>query len=90
MNRRTDPVLKDWEVWIEGYWCEPECEGKPRPHRYIGTYRAEDFRNACHIAAMHMADGDLPTFYHYYDINHNDWWGCRFFDNEKDAAEAYG
>ena len=75
---------------MEGYWVEPECEGKPVPHQFIGRFKADNFLDACHIAAMTIACGNLYDFYKYYDINNNTWWACRFFDNEKDASEAFG
>ena len=81
--------LKSFDVWMEG-WEATGCERGPVPARFLGTYEAENFVNACHIAAMKLADGDLPTFYKYYSINDNTWWACRFFDNEKDARESFG
>ena len=79
-----------YEVWLEGYWCEPECEGKPHTAEYLGSYEADNFVNACRIAAMVRARGDMYMFHYHYSINDNTWWGRRFFDNEEDARKAFG
>lgn len=75
-----------YEVWLEGY----SATGQENTAQFIGTYKAENFVNACHIAAMDIAHGNLYDFYKYYSINNNTWWGCRFFDNEEDARKAFG
>jgi len=86
---RIDPEIKEFEVWLEGY-CATGCENGPVPAQFIGKFEAQDFRDACHIAAMTIAHGNLYTFFKYYSINHNTWWACRFFDNEADARESFG
>ena len=79
--------LKEYEVWMEGHRVEPEGEGKPVPHQFIGKFKGLDFQDACRVAANTLADGKLYDFFKYYDRANNTWRGCRFFDNEKDASE---
>ena len=76
----------EWDVWVEGY----QATGEHGYHEFVGTFSAASFEDACKIAAMKLAEGDMKTFNHYYDEKDNTWWGCSFYDNEADAARNFG
>lgn len=75
-----------FDVWLEGY----RATGEKSEAQFVGTYKAKNFLDACHIAAMDIAHGDFHDFYKYYSINNNTWWARQFFDNEEDARKVYG
>jgi hypothetical protein len=83
------PKQKMFPIWIEGY----KVTGEYSPARLLGTYPGESFDEA--VEAM-VAATDEATFGKVskgrfcespeaYDI-----WGCRLFDNEKDARAFVG
>ena len=75
-----------YEVWMEGY----AATGERGEHEKVGEFEAPDFESACSLAADHLSRGDASVRHRYYDPEHLTWWGCRLFDNETDAAEAFG
>jgi hypothetical protein len=73
--------MKMWEVWAEGY--RATCESGDAT--LLGKAEANTFEEACRKVAeqrgMHLTFSiDRPPAY----------WGCRLFDNEKDARKAFG
>ena len=75
-----------WDVWIEGY----HAQGDQGYHEFVGSFSADSFQNACTVAAMVLARGDVDTFNRYYNKEKNTWWGCSFYYNEADAAKYFG
>jgi len=76
-----------YEVWIEGYVATGESAVAHRLESIDGKYlwEGETFNDAC-IEAMKGCNLPMP----FYDKERNAFWGCRFFDNEKDAKESFG
>lgn len=75
-----------WDVWIEGY----HAQGDRGYHKYVGSFSADSFQDACTVAAMKLARGNIDIFNRYYDKQKNTWWGCHFYDNEADASKDFG
>jgi len=69
-----------YSVWMEGYSI---MEGNSDA-RHLGDYEANSFFEACKLAA-----DDYSNFGKYYPED-NTIWGCRLFDNEKDARKSFG
>ncbi len=69
-----------FEVWSEGY----NASGSSGGAAHHGTVTASSFRAACDkvfSGPKHRAD---------YDAKRLTLWGCKLFDNERDARESYG
>lgn len=75
-----------WDVWIEGY----QATGEHGHHKFVGSFRVGSFQDACTLAALKLARGNMYTFNKYYDMQKNTWWGCHFYSNEADAAKDFG
>lgn len=71
------PSLHTFEVWSEGFRATGE-HGTATRH---GKVRALSFKDACE--KLLGDDGD-------FDADKNTHWGCRLFDNERDARRAFG
>jgi hypothetical protein len=69
-----------YEVWSEGYLCTG-MDGVPSRARIHGCVKAKSFREACD-KVFHDEQ--------YYDSKRLTWWGCRLFDNAKDARKRFG
>lgn len=69
-----------YSIWMEGFQV---MEGKATAE-FLGEYEADTFLEACQMAA-----DDHPG-YGNYDPKRNCIWGCRLFDNEKDARGTFG
>jgi hypothetical protein len=52
--------------------------------QYLGRYKAESFSDACRKAAERKGLEDL------FNEDQLSIWGCRLFQNEKDARESFG
>lgn len=70
-----------WQVWAEGY----RATGEVGTATYVGEVLASSFEEACRLlhnpgwgALGATADG-RPMY-----------WGCRLYDNERDARATYG
>ena len=74
-------IMKNYEVWDEGF----ATNGNQSTAVYLGVYKAETFVNACRIAIM-ANDWDM----NYFDEKNISYWGCKFYDNEKDARKNFG
>lgn len=79
------PVVKEFQIWVEGYSCTGEHQGA----KFLGTSEGTDF-NAAVRKFIFKDNLDFD------DIKYNEdggfWtrWGCRLHDNEKDARRAFG
>jgi len=78
---------KIWHVWSEGY----SATGEHGTAHFIGKKWAKSFDRACEL--LHIEKGgrlQLGDFTHETDTDPPRYWGCRLFDNERQAREAYG
>lgn len=70
-----------YEVWNEGY----AATGEHSPAQLVGVVSARSFPEAVE-KALKDAKWDMSFF----DKEKLTYWGCRFFDNEKDARKSFG
>lgn len=78
--------MKKFDVWLEGY----RATGEHGTAQLIGEgVEAETFPEAC-VKAMLDNNWGAADLEKYYDKERNTYWGCRFFDNEKDARASFG
>lgn len=68
-----------YEIWAEGFFIQGQST--PSPAFYHGKIEAESFQEACDIRFVN--DG-------LYNRETLSLWGCRLFDNEKDARISFG
>lgn len=80
-----------YEIWIEGYLCTG-MEGIPAKARFLGMCPGEDFYDACCNYNTFMTDPDdkEPYVNLHPERRTASIWGCRLYDNEKDARQAFG
>ncbi len=71
---------KLFNVWMEGY----SATGNKAEASLLGKIKARDFSEAC--VKIIFQEGMTE----YYDPHNNSYWGCRLFDNEKDARKSFG
>ena len=74
---------KWFAIWSEGYRATGES-GKAILH---GNWQGTDFKDA--VKNM-LAEWNQDEVKKYYNEEENTYWGCRFFDNEKDARASFG
>jgi hypothetical protein len=72
--------MKRYDVWMEGYAATGNFSGA----EFCGVYEAETFAEAC--AKWNREQGEPG----YFDSKDLTYWGCRFFDNERDARRSFG
>lgn len=82
--------MKKYDIWIEGYLCTG-MEGIPaRAQKLASDIEANSFIEA--VEKWYKSIPNAPS--NYGDlIVQNDvaiLWGCRLFDNEKDARKLFG
>jgi hypothetical protein len=70
-----------YEIWNEGY----AATGERAQAQYLGKYNGNTFTEAVK-AALEDKKWNMSLF----DENKLSYWGCRFFDNEKDARKIFG
>lgn len=79
------PAVKEFQIWVEGYSCTGQYQGA----KFLGTSEGVDFNAAVRkfIFKEHLDFDDIK-----YDEDGGFWsrWGCRLYDNEKDARKAFG
>lgn len=77
---KQEPILKTYEVWLEGYINTYGAETAS----HIGTYKAERFADAVLNASVDVAHPD--------QVNMDDltYCGRKFYDNEADARSTFG
>ena len=82
----------EFQVWRQ-YWCE---RGKHNPPYYYGTFKADNFKEACKLALIkhHETGNNGGPFdgepLEHYDEDKNMEWGHKFFDNESQAWMGKG
>lgn len=70
--------MKLFEIWCEGHQATGKAD-------LIGYMMAYDFKQACEIYAKLV-----PSFKKHFDPESMTYWGCKLFDNEKDARKSFG
>ena len=66
-----------YEVWSEGYVCTGDRQGAT----HHGSVEARSFKEAC----IKLLEHDNT-----YNEKANTLWGCRIYDNEKEARQTFG
>lgn len=73
-----------FEVWSEGY----AATGESSPAQFHGKYEAETFKEAVYKYVETLSPKSKECFTdNEYGLR---FWGCRFYDNEKDARKFCG
>ena len=75
-------MIKWYAVWMEGY-C---TQGNSSKAKMIGMSRADSFQEACEVAYTDK-DGKVDELF---DPERLTYWGCRLFDNEREARKSFG
>jgi len=75
------------KIWIEGYNITGQSQQATQLVKDDGStqWEANSFKEACKKAITELG-WDMK----HYDEDQNIYWGCRFFDSEKSAREAFG
>lgn len=73
--------MKTWDIWSEGYQCTGDRSGA----LLHGQAEGRTFKEACQRFAYRN-----PAFLRYFDDKHMTYWGCRLFNNERDARKVFG
>jgi hypothetical protein len=73
--------MKEYAIWSEGYIATGQSSGAWR-HGYS---KGNSFKEACDNFAA--ANTEFKT---YYNPDRMTFWGCRLFDNQRDAIERFG
>jgi hypothetical protein len=68
---------KLFNIWSEGF----QTNGESDTASYHGQMEADTFKEACQIMFKEIDS---------YDPKRNTLWGCRLFDNERDARRSFG
>lgn len=74
--------MEEFEVWSEGY----AATGEHGTAQFLGKYKGIDFKDAC-MKMMLDQKWEIDKFY---SEKYNTYWGCKFYDNEKDARKHFG
>lgn len=85
--------MKKFNVWLEGYhyidYVETErgiyCDERVCKAKFLGRYKACDFAEACKKSVENH-----PNFRKYYNPILNTFFGCKFFETEKEARKSFG
>jgi hypothetical protein len=91
------PVLKEYEVWMEGY----RATGEEGPAHLVGRTHARNFRQACNIIMCtqylrRVTEENNPAFKGYaekdwcYNPSNLSFWGCGLYMDEKRAKQSFG
>lgn len=78
---RTFTEIREFEIWSEGYIAT----GQSGPAVLHGKATGKNFKDACKRFAEFN-----PDFKKDFDAKRMTQWGCRLFDNERDARKRYG
>jgi len=78
-----DLSKKSFEVWSEGY----SIQGGNSGASFHGIFEGYEFRDA--VIAYRDTVEDKYS-YDCIDIDRLTNWGCKFYDNAKDACESFG
>lgn len=74
--------MTNFEVWIEGY----SVQGNIGKAQFFGEFEGETFKDAVLKYYSTLSEEDRVLV----DLETLTFWGCRFFDNEKDARKSFG
>ena len=77
-----DPTSKKFDIWSEGY----VCTGQSSKAVLHGSVYADTFKEA---VAIHV-NGLSAEPRSYFNLEAGTHWGCRLYDNEKDARKSFG
>ena len=69
--------MEKFDVWVEGYMAKGA--------KYLGNFVGDDFEDACYNMVVYKG-WDVANYAH----EDNSYWGCKFFDNEKEARQVFG
>jgi len=69
-----------YQVWMEGFMITG-MEGEPARAHLLGEYEADSFKEACIKAC-----GKSSSF----NEERLTEWGCKLYDNERDARKTFG
>lgn len=73
---------KEWEVWTEGFMVT----GNTEVAQFHGKFKGRNFREAV-LQYKNSVSKETQSFI---DLDRMSYWGCRFFDNERDARKSFG
>lgn len=74
---------KEFEVWTEGY----ATTGQSSDAMFHGKFKGKTFKDA--VIAWKNTLTDKYSI-QCVDVDRMNFWGCRFYDNEKDARKSFG
>ncbi len=72
--------MKKYEVWMEGF----HVSGNWSQAQFKGRFLGNTFTDACLRWGRTLPTSDQRF------LSGNVFWGCRLFDNEKDARKSFG
>ena len=75
-------VEKSFEIWLEGF----NITGSRSKAKFCNKLKAESFEKAVKIYIDSLSLKEQRFF----DKNRLTFWGCKFYDNEKDARQYFG
>lgn len=76
--------LKEYNIWTEGYLVTG-MEGIPAKAKLWGKYKGQSFEEACNTCFT--KDNNLADFFNGTNLT---FFGCKIYDNEKDARKLFG
>lgn len=77
--------METYEIWMEGYVATKESDTA----QYVGSIEAESFKEAC-IKFSKTEEGIEKQWDEFFNPINISFWGCRLYDNEKDARKSFG
>lgn len=75
--------MKNFDLWLEGW----HATGGGNDATYLGRWKGRTFEDACDAWAHHKPARRLPD---YHRNPYPKYWGCKIYDNEKDARASFG
>ena len=78
----NEMVVNTYEVWTEGYAATGESSGA----YFHGRFKGNTFKDAVKDFVKTLSAGSQKDF----SEERMCLWGCRFFDNERDARNSFG
>lgn len=69
--------MKNYEIWQEGF----QITGNSSPAIFVAIIKANSFKDACD---KHFKDNEL------YNPKNLTVWGCKLFNNERQARKNFG
>ena len=75
--------MKVFQIWTEGF----AATGEHGAAYKMGAAKAESFEEACQLVC---GEAEFQKRHGTFDPESLSVWGCRLFDNEKDARKGFG